>query len=218
MNLTDNIKVALSDVVVDKISRFIGLSPLETNPALEEVLSGLLGGIALNGSSIKGAESIFDLIKEKKFNQSNSFNLDSVLETKEKTSDFINLGSTFLSFIFGNKQSELEDILIRKAGLSKPIGAKLLCFLTPIALGKIAEIINSKNLDTQGLSNFFTKENKDLSKVNPELRSLFSKTKSEIKIHSIEGYQSEHVKSSTGLWKWLFPVMALLILIWILLR
>ncbi len=216
MNLLNSVKEVFTDALMDKVSDMLGMPNNTTKSAIDTFLPGLLAGISHKGKSVKGAESILDLIKKHNFDREDSFDLDNVFEKKDKFSGFLEMGSSLLSSLFGNKQSGLLDLLLRKSGLSnKSIGTKLLSFLAPIAFRKIAEIVSKKRLDARGLSSFFSNESKDLLAMVPGLGNLFSDSDSSTNYRSIEERHEETEKSGGGWWKWLLPLLILLGLFWL---
>jgi len=217
MNLLNSVKEDLSDTLIDKLSDMVGLSSNDTGSALDIFLSGLLGGIAHKGSSIQGASTILDIIKQNSFDRDDSFDLAKIFNGDKKISDYLETGTNLLKSLFGNKKEGLIDLLTRKSGLNNAIGSKLLSFLAPIALQKIAIIVRNHNFDAKALSDYFSSENKDLLGMIPGLGILFSKSDKPKIIHSIEGYDKVPEKQKSSLWKWLLPLI-IIGLLWVILK
>jgi len=214
MNLLNSVKEDLTDSLVDHLSDMVGLSSNDTGSALDIFLSGLLGGIAHKGSSIQGANTILDIIKRNSFDRDDTFDLAKIFNADKKISDYLETGTNLLKSLFGNKKEGLIDLLTRKSGLNNTIGSKLLSFLTPIAIKKIAVIVGNHDFDAKALSDFFSNENKDLLGMIPGLGILFSKPDKPKRVHSIEGYDKVSEKKKNRLLKWILPLLFLVGLLW----
>ncbi len=205
MNLLIQVREDITDSVSEELANILRVSIDDMNKAIDIFLPGILGGITQIGKNNSGADSILGIINKQRINYHNTHSFVSAIKEQDKTSKLLDKGNYISNLFFGKKYSELLDLLVRKSGINEHAGRKLLSILTLLSFNKIAEIIKVKNFNINTLSKVLSHEDKVLLEITPCLKSLFKKTNSEPKIHSIEEYYKKNEKKDkASIWKRMF--------------
>jgi len=149
-NLLSFIQQNLSGDMITKISGLIGSNASATQTGFSRLLPNIFKSIVSKGSTETGASSIINLIKNNGLGGSTINNLSSILSGGEKTNNFLEKGNKINSALFGNDASDMAQT----SGLSGQSSTKLLNIATPIFMGSLGKVIETKNLDASGLQEY----------------------------------------------------------------
>jgi outer membrane protein OmpA-like peptidoglycan-associated protein len=122
-------------------------------------------------------------------------------------SSIVDLGSRFLSSIFGARQSAVADAVGQTSGLSSSKAMSLLTMAAPLVLGALGNYVREHGISASGLANTLKTEASGLQRFLPA-GLLSSVTAAPAYVAS----QSTKVAGATNRWLWPVILLALLLL------
>jgi outer membrane protein OmpA-like peptidoglycan-associated protein len=122
----------------------------------------------------------------------------------------MNLGTSLLSGLFGNKSSMLGSLISSFAGVKPSTGSSLLSALAPMALGLVGKHVMSSGLSGGGLLSWLTGQKDAVAKAVPaglNLSGIFDDGPAKV-VSQASSYR-EPVPENSGMPKWLLPLLLL---------
>jgi outer membrane protein OmpA-like peptidoglycan-associated protein len=203
MNLLDSVKGLLSPELIGSASTFLGEDQSGITKALGAATPALLQGIISKAATDNGA-SILDMAQQ----AAGSGILDNLGGLFGSSgSSMMNLGSTLLSGLFGNKTNMLGNVISSFAGVKPSTGNSLLSALAPMALSLIGKHVVSNGLSGGGLLSWLTGQKDAVAKAMPaglNLSSIFDDGPSRVASTLHEPVREE---PGAGMPKWLLPLL-----------
>lgn len=226
LNIIDLIKGQLGPALISQTASQLGESESGISKAISGLLPAVVGGLANNSSN----SSVLDAITS----SSNSGLLGNLLGGTSNNS----LISTILSAIFGDKVTGLVNAISSFSGISNSSSNSLLNMVTGATLGSVGKYAADNNLDRSGISSLLSDQKGIVSTLLPAGLSLASLGLGNFGDHSLE---TERVTVTTtheptvevnrggathinvdnndnngggSIWKWLLPLLLLLLLGW----
>ena len=198
-NILDSVRGLISPDLVTSAATSLGENSQGVSKALEGAVPALLSGVV--NKSTSDSSSVFDLVKQ----AAGSGVMDNLGGLfKGGNSNFMNLGSSLLSGVFGSKASTLSNLISGFAGIKPSSSNTLLSTLAPLAMGVIGKYVISNGLDARGLSSLLSSQKDSITKALPSglnLSSLWSDSTS-------RAYTPvKEPQSSSGLPKWVLPLL-----------
>ena len=221
LNIIDLIKGQLGPALVSQAASHLGESESGVSKAISGLLPAVLGGLANNSSN----SSVLDTIT----NASSSGLLSNLLGGSSNNS----LISTLLSTIFGDKIGGLVSSISNFAGVSNESSHSLLNLVTGASLGSLGKYAGDNNLGVSGISSLLSDQKDSLASLLPAglslgalgLGDLFGGSsnvkvdipKVDIPKPSFDANPSSGNNDGGGsIWKWLLPLLLLLLAGWFL--
>src|ERR1700722_12272915 len=153
-SIVDNLMGMLGPQVAGPLASHLGVSPDTIQSGLQSGAGAMLAGIAAKANQPGFLGQIFGLI-------SNPANSSSVLSSitsnpgslisSASNSPMVDLGSRFLSSIFGSNLSSVTDAIGRAAGLSSTKAGSLLSMAAPLVLGFLGQHVRQNGLSAADL-------------------------------------------------------------------
>lgn len=230
LNVIDLIKGQLGPALVSQAASQLGESESGISKAISGLLPAVVGGLANNASN----PSVLDAIT----GASSSGLLGNLLGGSSNNS----LISSVLSAIFGDKVGGLVNSISSFAGIGNSSSSSLLNLVTGAALGSVGKYAADNNLDKSGLASLLGDQKGIVSSLLPAGLSLASlglgnwfggdKTVETEKVR-VSSYDEPKVEVNRGgsthvnvdrndnngggsIWKWLLPLLLLLLAGWFL--
>ncbi len=230
LNVIDLIKGQLGPALVSQAASELGESESGISKAISGLLPAVVGGLANNASN----PSVLDAIT----GASSSGLLGNLLGGSSNNS----LISSVLSAIFGDKVGALVNAISSFAGIGNSSSSSLLNLVTGAALGSVGKYAADNNLDKSGLASLLGDQKGIVSSLLPAGLSLASlglgnwfggdKTVETEKVR-VSSYDEPKVEVNRGgsthvnvdrndnngggsIWKWLLPLLLLLLAGWFL--
>lgn len=161
LNLVDMVKGYLTGDMGNKISSLLGESPEKTQMGIDAAIPGLLAGFKNTATTADGAQRLTSAVEQ------------------SDTGILSNLGSIFgkstypssglLQSLLGvGGLSELIGNIGRTSGLSRNGVGTLLGVLAPIVMSVLKRVMQSRNLDSAGLSNLLASQKNNFATAMPE--------------------------------------------------
>lgn len=230
LNIIDLIKGQLGPALVSQASSQLGESESGISKAISGLLPAVVGGLANNSSN----PTVLDAISG-----ANSGNLLSNLLGGSGNNSLI---SSVVSAIFGDKAAGLVNAISSFAGVSNSSSSSLLNLVTGATLGSLGKYSADNNLGASGISSLLNDQKGVVSTLLPAGLSLASlglgnwfggdKVESEkVRVTSYDEPKAEvnrggstHVNvdrrddnnGGGSIWKWLLPLLLLLLAGWFL--
>jgi len=227
LNIIDLIKGQLGPALISQTASQLGESESGISKAISGLLPAVVGGLANNSSN----SSVLDAITS----SSNSGLLGNLLSGTSNNS----LISTILSAIFGDKLTVLLNAISSFSGISNSSSNSLLNMVTGATLGSVGKYAADNNLDRSGISSLLSDQKGIVSTLLPAGLSLaslglgnwFGGDTSTSERVTVSSYGEPKVEVNRGgathvnvdnndnngggsIWKWLLPLLLLLLLGW----
>lgn len=226
LNLIDLIKGQLGPEVISRTASQLGESESGITKAISGLLPAVVGGLANNANN----PSVFGSVKE----IISSGLVNNLLGGSTQSSSIV---SSIISLIFGDKSSSLINTVSSFAGVSNSSTSSLLNLVTGSTLGTLGKHVTENNIDASGFSNLLGDQKGLISSLLPAglglgslgLGSLFGSDEPE-KItvtetarpttssasHVTRSGDTHHVgptknNDNGSIWKWLLPLLLLLL-------
>ncbi len=228
LNILDLIKGQLGPALVSQAATQLGESESGISKAISGLLPAVVGGLANNASN----PSVLDAIT----GSSNSGLLGNLLGGSSNNT-FI---STVLSSIFGDKVAGVVNAVSNYAGIGNASSSSLLNMVTGATLGSVGKYAADNNLDRSGISSLLEDQKGIVSTLLPAGLSMASLGlgnwfgDQETEKVTVTSYDEPKVEVNRGgathvnvdrddnnngggsIWKWLLPLLLLLLLGWFL--
>ena len=119
----------LKQIPVGDIAKQVGVDPAVASAAIAQILPTLVGGMAANAQSPKGAESLTKALAAH----------DGKLDSRKKVTNIDTAeGDKIVSHVFGSKKDDVVKAVSGTKGVSQDIIAKILPIVAPIVLAWLA--------------------------------------------------------------------------------
>ena len=169
-SILESLMSALGPSVVDPIASRLGESNDTVQRGLQGSAAAMLGGIAAKADQPGFIGQIFSLVS----NPANSATSPSnTISTPASTSPGIggatatDLGSRFLSTIFGSNTSAVSDAVAKTSGLAGSKASALLTMAAPLVLGFLGQHVRENNLSAGDLAGKLKAEAPSLQRFLP---------------------------------------------------
>lgn len=223
-DLSQLLQGPMRDLVLNQVTKQLGISNENGGNLLNKGLSMVLGGMTQKASSAEGAKGLFDLIKNTNI-QGNPLDMLTGKADAATTGGLLDLGKNILPSLFGDRANAITDLLASSTKTSPAAAKGILGMLLPVVFsffkGKIASGLGlggllgllgsqtkalASNFDSQSLSALGFAGNSiddvlgNLTKVSGSLDAATATVKNVV---------ASEAKSS-GLGKWLIAGAAVL--------
>jgi len=161
LNLVDMVKGYVTGEVSNKISSLLGESPEKTQMGIDGAIPGLLAGFENTASTSDGARRLTSAVEQS--DTGILSNLGSILGGSTGSN-----AGLLQSLLGVGGLSELIGNIGRTSGLSRNGVGSLLGVIAPIALSVLKRVMQSRNLDSAGLSNLLASQKSNFAAAMPE--------------------------------------------------
>ncbi|WP_193162267.1 OmpA family protein [Microbulbifer hainanensis] len=215
-NLLDMAVRQLGSSGIGALSGALGLPEGKGETALNSGLSSVLAGMLNRGSSKTGLAGLFNMVTGATGLDLSS--IGDVFRDPEQMNSLQKSGGNMLETVFGNKSSDVGNVLSNALGLSGGTGGSLLKVAAPIVMSLLGKLVKSKGLDIGGLANLLLGQKAHIKdKIPPGLLK-------ELSVHDFEhlgepletqGHEQPQtirphgtqVKKRGGFGKWFWPLL-----------
>ncbi len=153
MDLLDLLQGQMSDQLLDVLAKKVGgnVQKEQVQVAAQGALSTLLGGLAKNAESPKGANGLISALDLDHDGNVLDDALEFLMGKKKPANPRTVNGAGILKHILGGKQSNVVDLLSKSSGMDSNAIGKLLPVLAPIVMGALGKarsqgVINTRNV------------------------------------------------------------------------
>ncbi|MCU0381650.1 MAG: OmpA family protein [Chitinophagaceae bacterium] len=206
LNLLDAVKGLITPELIGNAASFLGEEQGGVTKAIGAAAPALLQGIINKAGTDNGA-SILDMAT-KAAGSGILDNLGGLFGSGG--SSMMNLGSTLVSGLFGDKGSMLGNLISSFAGVKPSTGSSLLSALAPMALSLVGKYVMSNGLSGGGLLSWLTGQKDSVAKAMPaglNLSSIFNEGPAKVVQESSSYREPAREEASSGMPKWLLPLL-----------
>jgi OmpA-OmpF porin, OOP family len=215
-NLLDLVKGEFTSDLVGKISGSLGESSSATMSAISGAAPALLAGLLNKASTTQGANDLVGLLRQGGFD-GRGVNLASALGAgSDGLQGLVKVGAPLLGAIFGGRSNNVTDWLSSQAGVSRSSVTTILGLVTPVLLSLIGrQLASSGGVNASSLMSLLAGQKSFLQNAAPPgLAGALGLAS----LADLGGTVSRAAPSvaSTGRsspWRWLIPLLALILLI-----
>jgi hypothetical protein len=169
MNLVKDIMDQFSGDLLGKLSSLLNADEDSVNHASNAAVPALLAGISSLASNNDGARKITNVLSS--LGSSGLGDVMNLLRNDPSAAE--TRGTSLLTSLFGdNMLTNLAGMLGKSSGLSGNMIQKLLAFLAPMVLGKVASVWQNKGGTAQALTNLMSEQRNNISAAMPAGFSL----------------------------------------------
>lgn len=223
-NLLSIVNDAISGDAISAISNVLGSDSASTTSAISKLAPALVGTLIQKGDTVSGAQSLINNFKTNNYGDNQLTDMLGIFGNKNKTSNFLDMGSNILGMLFGNTQSSILDKIIGMTGLGKSMGGTLVKMIAPIVVNKLAGVIFKNNMTATKLVSYLTGQKSSVLSALPALSGILgfsadnSSQASSSTSYSSTSHNSNNSNGGGGgsFLKWLLPLLLLGGLAWFL--
>lgn len=164
VNLLDLAKGAIGQQVMGQLGGILGQNEKQTSTAVNAALPAILGGLMQKGSTQSGAQ---DLMKELDNHDGGILDNLGGLLSGGGHSKIVEMGTSLLPMIFGQRQSGLIGTIGKLAGLGTGGATSLLGMLAPVVMGLIGKQRKATGMDVGGLMSMLSDQKDHVAKAMP---------------------------------------------------
>jgi OmpA-OmpF porin, OOP family len=206
-SIVESVMSFLGPQITGPLALQLGESTETVQRGLQASSAAMLSGIAAKAEEPGFLSQIFGLITNPANSAGALSSLTSNLGSAAGTgSSIVDLGSRFLSTIFGSHQAAVADAVGQTAGLSSSKATNLLTMAAPLVLGALGNHVRENGLSASGLVNSIKTEASGLQRFLPA-GLLSSLTTSPIYV------ANQTAKAAGAANRWLWPVVLLALLL-----
>lgn len=161
--LLESLTNQLGDNELGQLTRLLGTDREHAQAAVPAGIATLLGGLAANASSGRGADSLYGALE----NDHDGGLLDNL-------SEFLGgggqpqIGEKILGHVLGDRQTGVERSLSESTGLDTQAIGRLLATLAPLVLAQLGKARRQQGLDSSGLAGILNQERTQLRRQPPD--------------------------------------------------
>ena len=151
-DLISSLKALITPAVIAKASSVFGESEAAVIKGFDVALPTVLGALASKADDRSFMSRLFDLIKEPEADGSFLRDVANLIGSGAASLPAINVGSRFLSLLFGGNTLSLGNALSSFAGVKPSTGSSMLNIAGPLVLGLLGKTVRRNGLDSAGLA------------------------------------------------------------------
>jgi len=151
-DLIGSLKALITPAVIAKASSVFGESEAAVIKGFDVALPTVLGALASKVDDCSFMSRLFDLIKEPEADGSFLRDVANLIGHGAPNLPAINVGSRFLSLLFGGNTLSLGNALSSVAGVKPSTGSSMLNIAGPLVLGLLGKTVRRNGLDSAGLA------------------------------------------------------------------
>ena len=215
LNLLKLFHNEFNDEIIGKLGKYVGEDSSKTKSALGSIFPAVLSGLIAKGSTSQGASEILYMITKGGFGADTLKGLSSSFAGGDTTRDLLNTGTGLLSGVFGDRASKVIDWICSSSGIGKNSASSLLGLAVPAVLGFLGKEVKGSNLDATGLMNLLAGQAGFLKNLAPAgLAGALGRPN----LSNLGRTFSKPVKKGVPIWKWLVPLIVLVVVLYFVLR
>ncbi|HLF51489.1 OmpA family protein [Flavobacterium sp.] len=201
-NLVDILKGFITPDVISKASNMLDESESGISKAISASIPTLLSGLIhkSNNSGVMG--SVMNLIGDNVSNAEAILSNPASLLSDAGSSSVLSSGSKLLGLLFGNKQSDITDVIARKSGIKVSSVASLLGMIAPILLSYFGK----SGTTLSGLTSMLSSQKDSILSAAPLGLNLSSERDLD---RDVKRAVREINRSESSSGKWLVPLLLL---------
>jgi OmpA-OmpF porin, OOP family len=207
-SIVESVMSFLGPQITGPLASQLGESTETVQRGLQASSAAMLSGIATKAEEPGFLSQIFGLITNPANSAGalSSFTSNLGSAAAGTGSSIVDLGSRFLSTIFGSRQAAVADAVGHTAGLPSSKAASLLTMAAPLVLGALGNHVRENGLSASGLANSLKTEASGLQRFLPA-RLLSSLTAAPAYV------ANQTAKTAGAANRWLWPVVLLALLL-----
>lgn len=188
--------------VLQRMSREIDQPVDQTKSGLKAAIPTLLMGIVKKGSTLEGAQSIFDMAKS-------TVDADGAVKTTRS-------GSDFLHGIFGGNLNSIISKLGSTVGMNSYSISKMMGVAAPLIMGALGQKIRTDNLSPSTLMSYLSSQKSSLAGLLPaSLSGLMAGPSTTFANNNTTSYATSRVDEGFSWKKLVLFILGALFLIWL---
>jgi outer membrane protein OmpA-like peptidoglycan-associated protein len=166
--LIDTLRSFLTPELLSKASTALGESQGNVSRGLGAALPTILAGFLAKSSDAGAMQQIMDLLMDRGVDLSAARNPGELMGTGGLArSPLIDLGSRFLSSIFGAQTGAVASAVAGNAGLQPSAGSTLLGIAAPLVMSVLGDRVRRDGLNATGLASLLSSERASILKEVP---------------------------------------------------
>lgn len=208
-NLLSDLTNQFGGDILTKIAGGLGENSSAVRGALGGVLPALLSGIANKSSTSDGASELLNVMKSGGYDRGGP-SLASALSGPDGLKGLVAAGAPLLNSIFGSKSNSIIDWLGSFGGVSKSSASTLLGLAAPVVLGQIGKLVSGSGWNASSLMNLMASQKPFLSDAPAGLAGVLGAGQQVRQAASAYAGSATTAASTSSMWKWLLPLLALI--------
>jgi outer membrane protein OmpA-like peptidoglycan-associated protein len=166
-NLVDLARAQLTPEVIQRASSLVGESPASTQRAMEAATPTIFAGLVQEGSSVKGASHLLQMLDETGLSGS----MAGLAERREAESgaaeSLMASGKELFGRLFGGRAGSVVEATAISSGIKHASMSSLLGLTTPLVLGALGSEVATRHLDAAGLATLLAEQKSSVVRMLP---------------------------------------------------
>lgn len=150
--LVDNVLADLDDDQIGAIAAKLGVDPAQARDAIEHAVPLIVGGMAQNASTAKGADALNNALG------AHGGDLSNILGGILGGGSGSGIGGAILGHVFGGNQGAVNQGLGQATGLGQQNAGQLMAILAPLVMGALANHAQGQGVGAGGLGGLLAQE------------------------------------------------------------
>ena len=242
INLLETLKSKVGRSLAENSANFFEEDQTNTGSAVDGTFAAILAGMVQRVSYDKGAKDLHKILKNEDVRE---YDLEDIFTRSPQTvNGLVNRGQHFLPSIYPGKLREATNTVAEESKIKKLTSSKMAKISAPLMLSELGRHVQDNNLSVEGLKSLLNGQKGAIKSALPDKffdqaeLSAFGWTKKEVvkeepkpkkvkkekpvkKVEKAPVVQevveeSKPVKGGMGIFKWLLPLLLLLLLLWFL--
>lgn len=164
--LLESLETLVTPQVLSRTARDLGESEANIARGFSSAFGASLAGLTSRASDAGFMRQIFDLVGSKA-NDGRILDDPAALFSGPITSPAMDLGSKFLTSVFGGRTSGVTDLIGRTAGLRPQAASSIMSMVGPLVLAVLGRLVRSRGLDASGLASALLMQREDILRAAP---------------------------------------------------
>ena len=164
--LLESLETLVTPQVLSRTARDLGESEANIARGFSSAFGASLAGLTSRASDAGFMRQIFDLVGSKA-NDGRILDDPAALFSGPITSPAMDLGSKFLTSVFGGRTSGVTDLIGRTAGLRPQAASSIMSMIGPLVLAVLGRLVRSRGLDASGLASALLMQREDILRAAP---------------------------------------------------
>lgn len=145
--MTEILNLLGGNQLIDGITKQTGIAKEQVSSVVENALPALMGAMQKNSQTSQGAESLLGALQSNKHDGSLLGSLGSVFSS-ENVNSLTSEGTGILGHIFGGNQTNVENAISSKTGVSSSGVSQILQMLSPVLMSFLGKKVSDNNVNS----------------------------------------------------------------------
>ncbi|HEU4993718.1 MAG TPA: DUF937 domain-containing protein [Gemmatimonadaceae bacterium] len=166
-SLVDSLYSVATPELAGNIASRLGEPTQNVSRGLQGAMAGLLLGLVRKSGDSSAMQGIYDTVNTSVNDGRVLDNPSELLTATDTGSPITSLGSQFISNVFGNRASAVNDVIARNSGLRASVIGNLMQFAAPLVLAVLGRRVREGSLNPESFTRLIAGERASIERAAP---------------------------------------------------